>query len=270
MADHRPDRHDHLRPSRLPLLLLAVVIAAAAGYALFRWQRQASSAGAPAAPSAEAPAAPAPAPEARTAAPAPDAATTRSMLESLSPLDAFRRLVADQDAVGRIAVVTDNLAEGVSPRRPLGAFAPREPFSVASEGAALVVSPASYRRYDRIADAVAALDVATAATVYRALKGPLETAYRALGYPDRSFDAVATRALLRLERAPVRDGRIEVVRSEGLYAYADPALEALGPVEKHLLRMGPRNARLVQEKVKALREALFPKESSAPAAGADR
>jgi hypothetical protein len=61
-----------------------------------------------------------------------------------------------------------------------------------------------------------------------------------------------------------------VVRSEGLYAYADPALEALGPVEKHLLRMGPRNARLVQGKAKALREALFPTGSDAASAGPGR
>jgi hypothetical protein len=139
-----------------------------------------------------------------------------------------------------------------------------------SEGAGLVASPASHRRYDRIADAVAALDVATAARVYRALETPLEAAYRALGYPDRSFHTVAARALLRLERAPIPDRPPELVRSEGLYAYADPALEALGPVEKHLLRMGPRNARLVQGKAKALREALFPTGSDAPAAGAGR
>jgi len=41
-----------------------------------------------------------------------------------------------------------------------------------------------------------------------------------------------------------------------LYVLADPALEALGPVEKHLLRMGPRNARLVKEKAAALQRAL--------------
>lgn len=268
MSDHRPDRHDHLRPSRLPLLLLAVVVAAGVGYGFYRWQRQAASSGAPSV-EAPSPAAP-PAPDATAAGPTPDAATTRSLLESLSPLDAFRRLVADEDAVRRIAVVTDNLAEGVSPRRQLGAFAPAEPFSVASAGDRLVVSPASYRRYDRLADAVAAVDVAAVASVFRALRAPLETAYRALGYPDRSFDAVAARALLRLERAPVKDGPVEVVRSEGLYAYADPALEALGPVEKHLLRMGPRNARLVQEKAKALREALFPGQGAAPAADGGR
>lgn len=270
MDDHRPDL-DHLRPSRLPLIALVVAVAVAAGYAFVRWQRQASSPRAPAAPSAEAPAPPPPpTPETPAATPAPDAATTRSLLESLSPLDAFRRFIADEEAVRRIAVVTDNLAEGVSPRRQLAAFAPGQPFSVVPEGAAFVVSPASYRRYDRIADAVAAVDVATAAAAYRALKTPLEAAYRGLGYPDRSLDTVAARALLRLERAPVRDGPIEVVKSEGLYAYADPALEALGPVEKHLLRMGPRNARLVQGKAKALREALFPTQSNPQKAGTER
>lgn len=274
MPDFRPDRHDHLRPSRLPLVLLALLVLAAAGYGFYRWKHRAAPAGAPTATQAAAPAgeaAPAPASASAAApAPAPDAATTRSLLESLSPLDAFRRWVADADAVRRWAVVTDNLAEGVSPRRQLTAFAPAQPFSVSSEGAGLTVSPASYRRYDAFADAVAAVDVPNAVRVYRALKGPLEAAYRALGYPDRVFDQVTERALLRLERAPVRDGPVEVVKTEGLYAYADPALEALGAVEKHLLRMGPRNERLVQAKAKALREALFPGASGSAAAGAGR
>jgi hypothetical protein len=41
-----------------------------------------------------------------------------------------------------------------------------------------------------------------------------------------------------------------------LYLFADPALEALGPVEKQLLRMGPRNARLVKQQAVALLAAL--------------
>ena len=47
-----------------------------------------------------------------------------------------------------------------------------------------------------------------------------------------------------------------VKRRVSTYRFADPALEALGPVEKHLLRLGPANARAVQAKLRLLRASL--------------
>ena len=99
--------------------------------------------------------------------------------------------------------------------------------------------------------------------MYRNLKPAVEFAYRALGYPDGSLDAATARALRRIEDAPVVDGEVELVPDRGLYLFADPKLEALTQVEKHLLRMGPRNTRLVQAKARQIREALaFPAEAA--------
>jgi hypothetical protein len=64
------------------------------------------------------------------------------------------------------------------------------------------------------------------------------------------------RALRRLEVAPVREGPVFVEADENVYTFADAKLEALGPVEKHLLRMGPRNTRLVQAKAREIEAAL--------------
>jgi hypothetical protein len=56
------------------------------------------------------------------------------------------------------------------------------------------------------------------------------------------------------------------VQGDGaVYAFSDPKLEALGPVEKHLLRMGPRNARLVQAKAREIEGALGLSKASAAA-----
>jgi hypothetical protein len=47
------------------------------------------------------------------------------------------------------------------------------------------------------------------------------------------------------------------VEAEGnVYAYSDARLEALGQVEKHLLRMGPRNTRTIQAKAREVEAAL--------------
>jgi len=40
------------------------------------------------------------------------------------------------------------------------------------------------------------------------------------------------------------------------YAYADEGLESLNGAQKHLLRMGPRNARLVKDKLREIAAAL--------------
>jgi len=213
----------------------------------------------PAAPAP--PPAPPPVPELPTPEATPEDA--RPLLEGVSGNAAFRRWLgaAAGDLVRRWAIVTDNVAEGVSPRKQLDFLDPGGPFSVERRGGRNVIAERSYARYDRFADAVASVDAQALASVYRRLHPLLERAYRALGYPDGSLDQVTARALRRIAAVPVRDGEVAVVEEDGLWLYEDPALERLSEVAKHVLRMGPRNARLVQGKAKELRVALgFPAE----------
>jgi hypothetical protein len=67
----------------------------------------------------------------------------------------------------------------------------------------------------------------------------LTSAYHALGYPGRSFDAAVTQALQRIVDAPVGDEAAVEPRGSH-YVFADAALESLGPVEKQLLRSAPQ------------------------------
>jgi hypothetical protein len=231
---------------------VALLVAAAAAVLWYLQRPAAGPAAAPApAPSAEG--APAAAPTGP--APAVDAARVRSLLEPVSPDARFRRWL-EGDLVRRWVVVTDNLAEGVSPRGQLGFLAPGRPFSVVRRGKQVVIAPDSYRRYDEFADVVASVDAQALAGVYRELHAVLEPAYRALGYPEASLDRVTAKALQRIERAPVRDGEVAVEGEGGLYLYVDARLENLGSVEKHLLRMGPRNTRLLQAKAREILLAL--------------
>jgi hypothetical protein len=237
-----------------------VVLLVLAGGGFWWWRRSQPPPPAPvvvAAPAAQpaAPSGPAPA-----AAPAGVTDRDRSLLEVISSNADYRAWLAKGDVINRWALVTDNLAEGVSPRKALDFLAPSKPFTVARRGGATVISPEAYKRYDAFADAVASADPTAFAAAYRTLHPVLEAAWRALGYPDGSLDKVAARALDRLARSPVLDREVEVVAAgPTVYLFADPKLEALGAVEKHLLRMGPRNARLVHDKAVALRGALgFP------------
>ncbi len=87
--------------------------------------------------------------------------------------------------------------------------------------------------------------------------GPLEfpTSPFLLGYPGKPLDRVTSRALRRIADAPVRE-EVRVRKAGSLFVYEDPALEALGPVEKQFLRMGPRNTQLLKDQARQIASAL--------------
>jgi hypothetical protein len=237
---------------------VVIVIAAliAAGFGAYRfWRRQAAPPPAESSAPTAAPLAPA------TGEPEPGAPIApeqqQALLAAVSPNPLFRRAIALEDFVRRCAVAIDNLREGVSPRRPLDFLAPAQPFTVSRRpDGGLTAAPESYARYDAFADAVGSVDAAALARAYRALRPALREAYRALGYPDASLDDAVVRALRRIEAAPVVDGDLPVADAHGVYVLADAKLEGLPEVEKHLLRMGPRNTRLLQAKARELLAAL--------------
>ncbi len=252
MEDYR--RTGLRRARRLPWIVLGVVVVVAAGVAL--WLRQRSP------PAPETLEGPAPAVPAPAAAPSPEAGAAptpqqaRSLFDAISPSSRFRSLLTG-DLVRRWAVLTANLALGESPRHELGALAPRGAFAVVNRGGRTFIAPESYRRYDDFTAIVASIDAQAVARAYRALHAPLESAYRALGYPQGSLDEATSRALRRIEEAPVPSGEVEVVAGEtALYQFRDSRLEALDAVEKHLLRMGPRNTGLIQAKAREIDQAL--------------
>ena len=238
------------------LMVLLAIAVAGGGAAWWWWHRVPETV---AAPALTVPAPPAP-PPVEASARGVGADRLRELLEAISVSAPYRKWLAAGDVVERWAVVTDNLAEGVSPRKRLPFLAPAERFTATRRGGKLVISAAAYARYDLFADVIASVDVAAAVRAYRELHGPLEAAYRALGYPEGSLDKVTMAALKRLSSAPVRDGDVVVEAGgtgpDAIYFFVAPELERLGAVDKHLLRMGPRNTRLIQAKARQLERAL--------------
>ncbi len=235
-----------------PWIAIAVVVLLVAG-GVWYWMTRRTPPPPPPAPVA------APAPEQAPApAPAPAAPAGPATLQDVSSDPLYRRGVTEGDVHRRWAIVTDNLAEGVSPRKQLDWLAPSKPFSVQRRGAVAVIAPESYHRYDAFADAVGSIDVGKLISVYRMIHVELEHAYRALGYPNASLDAVSVRALRRILAAPIQKGDVEVQETNGVYLFSDPRLEDLDAVQKHLLRMGPRNMRIIQGKAREILQQLGP------------
>ena len=83
----------------------------------------------------------------------------------------------------------------------------------------------------------------------------MQQAFDELGYVNLSFDDRLARALGRLVDVPVQEGDVMLRATSVTFQFADPELEALSPAQKHMLRMGPHNMRLVQTKLRAFARA---------------
>jgi hypothetical protein len=180
----------------------------------------------------------------------------RAEAAGLSSHPSFPVWLASGDLVRRFVASVDNAADGSSPRAHLPFLAPRGPFRVTTRGERTIVDPRSFARFDAVAEAVASLDTARCAALYRRAKPLLDEAFRALGPADASFDDRLARGVGVLLATPVPTGDEELVQPKVFYEYADPELESLDPAQKHLLRMGPANVRRIQAKLRELAGAL--------------
>ena len=180
----------------------------------------------------------------------------RELARGLSPHPAWSRWLSGQGLIERFVAVVDNVAEGVSPRPHLLFLAPDARFQVVTRNGRQYIDPKSYERYDAVADVIASLDPSAAVGLYRQLQPLCEDAYRELGHPPGRFDDVLAKAIQTLLATPVVDGEIELTPRVVTYAFADPRLEVLSPAQRHFLRMGPRNVRLIQGELRTLAKAL--------------
>ena len=180
----------------------------------------------------------------------------RALLAALTEHpDVLGWLLGDELA-RNIAIAVDNVADGDSPRRALRGLAPAGDFAAAGEGEERRVDPASFRRYDSVAAAIAGADAPALARVIEDVMPLMEAAYAELGRPDRTFAVALLAALDRLVAVPVPETPILLEERTLRFEYRDPRLERLDEASKHLLRLGPDNQRKVQNTLGSLAEEL--------------
>ena len=164
-------------------------------------------------------------------------------------------------------VSVDKIAVGSSPAKELKPAAPPGKFQTLGTGRTLRIDPASYDRYNALANVVDAIDPEGAARAYRRLRPLMQQAFEELGYVNLSFDDRLARALGRLVDVPVQEGDVMLKATSVTFQYADPELEELSPAQKHMLRMGPHNMRLVQTKLRAFARAAGLTQAGGTASG---
>ncbi len=184
----------------------------------------------------------------------------RELARKLSDHPKVAEWLVPRDLVRRFVATIDNIARGGSPRPHLLHMEPGGSFQVSPEPAqgirSLTIDPATYRRYDLLTEVFTSLDIGATVRLYYDLQPLLDQAYGDLGDPSRTFAAALDRAMERLINTPIPEGQIEVEKHMLVYRFAEPQLEGLSPAQKHLIRLGPENARKVQSKLTFLRSAL--------------
>lgn len=193
----------------------------------------------------------------------------RARAAALSPDPRFKTWLAMTDLAQRAAAAVNMISRGKVPSDALAFLGPRSKFLTMKRGKKLFVDPRSYARYDAVGDVIGSVDAAAAARFYRDLQPLFQKAWEALGEKDSGFEPAFLRAAGELVQAPGLPPEVELKEGKkGLvYVYADPALEALSPAQKQLLRMGPKNAAAIQFKLREIARALGADDAAlAPAA----
>jgi hypothetical protein len=263
LAAHHVTRQ---RRSLSPFLIALGLLLAAAAAVWFYMMR----------PRPEEPAAAAPQPKPATAAAAPTAipplcrmATSDAAVPALNDSDAFAKKsaaglsthprvaawLATDNVIRSFVVAVDNIASGATPAPRMRALRPAGGFRVRETRGATFIDPRSFERYRPVADAVESLDPRSAAELCGTLKPRLVEAYAELGRGG-SFDVVLERAIVELLRTPPVGEDTRIVPHGASYAFEDEALEKLTPAQKQLARMGPRNARVIQDKLRQIALAI--------------
>jgi hypothetical protein len=183
-------------------------------------------------------------------------ALVRKLVDGLSSHPKLAMWSMSEELIRKFVAAVDNIANGNSPGPQIDFFKPEGKFKVLEELGEDSVDPESYKRYDIVAEVFASLDPKGCVTLYKQLTPAIQEAYKDLGYPNTDFNATLKKAMMELLKVPVVDENIKLEKKVVTYAMVDSGLEALSSAQKHLLRMGPDNVRVIQEQLQEMARAL--------------
>jgi len=181
----------------------------------------------------------------------------RALLGTLSSSPELASWLTTDDLIRQMANGIDRIANGASPARELSVLKPKGSFAASQRRSEITIDPATYRRFDGLAALVSSLDARAVADAYRTIRPRLDEAYRHLGRTEAGIDAAVTAALQQLIDTPDVPDPIRLVHGQGAsYAFADPSIERLPPIQKQLIRMGPDNLNRVRTRLREIKQAI--------------
>ena len=181
----------------------------------------------------------------------------REIIDSLNGGKALKQFVAGNYVVERTVAIVDALRRGEVPYKLLPVGKPASAFPISDDGLRVTMNPAGFARYDAFANWVNSLSVDAIIAAFNDYEVLATAALSNMGVNDFDIRGAALAATTEILATPSVPEAAELMRKEANWVYMDPELEALSALQKQVLRMGPENAELVQQKARELRGALL-------------
>jgi Protein of unknown function (DUF3014) len=194
-----------------------------------------------------------------TPAPALDQSdqTFHDALTALPGAQSLEKLLVPDNIIRHIVVTIDNLSRKkvALNQRPIKPTSGQ--FMTLSSGDQLTLDPQNFARYQPFMDVVKTVDVDRTVQLYFHFYPLFQSAFDDLGYQDAYFNDHLITLIDHLLETPEVNGPIALTQPNVMYLYADPALEALSPGQKTLIRMGPANEALLKTRLRELKTQLL-------------
>ncbi len=183
--------------------------------------------------------------------------TFHDALTALPGAQSLEKLLVPDNIIRHIVVTIDNLSKKkvAVNQRPIKPTSGQ--FMTSSSGDQLTLNPQNYARYQPFMDVVKAVDVDKTVQLYFHFYPLFQSAFDDLGYQDAYFNDHVLTLIDHLLETPDVNGPIALTQPNVMYLYADPALEALSPGQKTLIRMGPANEALIKKRLRELKAQLL-------------
>jgi hypothetical protein len=165
-------------------------------------------------------------------------------------------LTTEQEQIRKWTLLVKQAAEGKTLYQDRPFVLPMAPFKVEEKAGRYFISPENFKRYDGLVSALEHLPAEKTVAYYRAWSTLFEEAFSELGLAG-DFEEQVRAMLDRVLKVSLIDRPIELKEPTSVnYKFMDPALEKASQIEKWLWRMGPDNARKIQDLAARLKRAL--------------
>ena len=167
---------------------------------------------------------------------------------------AGQQFLMPNNIIERSASLIYLTAQGDVPYKLVPIARPKAKFPIVDDGTQVVADPDGFARYDPITRWIESLDAAALLDAFANFLPLFREAWGFYGEDPSYFDLAVIETLDTIIATPEIDITEErLIRKEAVWIYENPAIESLAPVQKQILRMGPRNASAVKQKATQVR-----------------
>ena len=181
----------------------------------------------------------------------------RESIDAVNGGKALAQFVAGDYAVERAVAIIDALRRGEVPYKLLPVGKPSTTFPISDNGLRVTLDTAGFNRYDGFAQWVGGLDTTALVSLLNDYEMIATQALTRMGVSDFDIRSAVLAATTQILSTPQVAVDAELMRREANWVYMDPELEALSSLQKQVLRMGPENADIIQQKARDIRGVLL-------------